>query len=259
MLFLRSFAFNLYFYLNITVWMIAALPLLLLPRSILWRVVYAYSRLNFKALRWLAGIDVELRGLTNLPPQPVIVAAKHQSAFETIALLHLFDRPAFILKKELMRVPLLGWYASKLAMIPVDRRGGQKALRAMVVNARSVLAEGRQIIIFPEGTRRAPGAAPAYKHGIIHLYRELAVPVVPVALNSGLYWPRSGFFRFPGRIVVEFLPNMDAGIESSAFFERMTQSIEVASDGLFVEGLQTVPKPPLSSESLAKERGLTNT
>ena len=235
MLFLRSTAFNVFFHLNISIWMLAASPLLLVSGDTLWSVVFAWSRLNLFALKWLAGIDVELRGLENLPATPCIIAAKHQSAFETVSLLHLFRRPAFILKKELMRIPLFGWYASKLVMVPVDRGGGQKTLRAMLDDARQVLNTGRQIIIFPEGTRVAPGSPPAYKYGIISLYKALGVPVVPVALNSGLHWPRRGFFRYPGKIVVEFLPPIAPGLDGTEFMDSLIGAIESKSDQLLLE------------------------
>jgi 1-acyl-sn-glycerol-3-phosphate acyltransferase len=259
MLFLRSVAFNLFFYANITLWMLLSLPLLACPPSMLWQVTYAWSRLNIFALRRLVGTEVELRGLEHLPKTPVIFAAKHQSAFETISLLHLFQRPAFILKQELMRIPLLGWYAAKMAMIPVDRKAGQKALRSMMAAARDVLADGRQIIIFPEGTRQYPGAKPAYKHGIIHLYKELSVPVIPVALNSGLYWPRKGFSRFPGKIIVEFFPAIEVGLDGGTFFERLSATIEQGSDSLLVEATRGASPPPLSSEVAARIVDITHT
>jgi 1-acyl-sn-glycerol-3-phosphate acyltransferase len=258
MLLLRSFAFNTFFYLNISIWMIAILPTLLLERSVLWRSIYAWSRFNLTGLKYLAAIRVEVRGLENLPQTPVIVAAKHQSAFETIALLHLFQRPAFILKQELMRIPLFGWYATKTGMIPVDRKAGQRALRSMVASATRVLADGRQIIIFPEGTRRVPGAEAAYKHGIVGLYKALRVPVVPVALNSGLFWPRKGMLRFPGTIVVEFFPPIEPGLSGDVFFARMTETIERGSDDLLIVASQAVPPPPLSSEARSRIAEVTN-
>jgi len=257
MVFIRSIAFNLFFYINITLWMLVTAPFMLMPAPLLWRVIFAWSRLNLFALKWLAGIDVDVRGLHHIPATPAIFAIKHQSAFETIALLHLFRRPAFILKKELMRIPLFGWFAGKVEMIPVDRSAGQAALREMLASARAVLADGRQIIIFPEGTRRPPGAPAAYKHGIARLYSELAVPVVPVALNSGLYWPRKGLARFPGRIVVEFLPAIEPGLDGGIFFDRMRQAIEQRSDALLIEAAEAVPRPPLSSEAEAHIANLT--
>jgi len=242
MVFLRSVIFNVFFYASISIWMIVSIPLLLLPSAVLWQVVYLWSRTNVLGLRWLAGVRVELRGLDNLSQTPVIYAAKHQSAFETVSLLHLFERPAYILKQELMRIPLLGRFARKMQMIPIDRKAGQKALRLMMERAREVLGDGRQIIIFPEGTRRPPGAAPAYKHGIVHLYKELGVAVVPVALNSGLFWPRQGFARFPGKLVVEFLPAIEAGLDGRVFLERLTAVIEAASDRLLAD--EASRRPP---------------
>ena len=239
MLVLRSIAFNLYFYVNITLCLIVASPLLLLPGAVLWRVVASWSRLNLVMLKWLAGIDVELRGLEHLPDTPVIVASKHQSAWETVSLLHLFRRPAFVLKRELMWVPLFGWYAAH--------------------TARQVAADGRQIVIYPEGTRRAPGAQPAYKQGVAYLYRELGLPVVPVALNSGLYWPRRGFLRHPGTIVVEFLPAIEPGLEPQQFFQQLQDKIETATDRLLAEAARSVAPPPLSSEIRDRIAAITKT
>ncbi len=259
MLVLRSIAFNLYFYVNITLWLIVASPLLLLPGAVLWRVVASWSRLNLVMLKWLAGIDVELRGLEHLPDTPVIVASKHQSAWETVSLLHLFRRPAFVLKRELMWVPLFGWYAAHTGMIPVNRGKGLPVLRAMVAAARQVAADGRQIVIYPEGTRRAPGAQPAYKQGVAYLYRELGLPVVPIALNSGLYWPRRGFLRHPGTIVVEFLPAIEPGLEPQQFFQQLQDKIETATDRLLAEAARSVAPPPLSSEIRDRIAAITKT
>src|SRR5690606_21388864 len=146
-----------------------------------------------------------------------IVAAKHQSAWDTMAFYWVLDDAAYVLKKELLSIPLYGWCARKARMIGVDRSGGAKALRAMVEQAQNCLAEGRPIVIFPEGTRTAPGRRSAYHPGIAALYTRLGVPVVPVALNSGLFWGRRSFIKQPGRIVVQFLPPIPPGLERRAF------------------------------------------
>jgi 1-acyl-sn-glycerol-3-phosphate acyltransferase len=165
------------------------------------------------------------------------VAAKHQSVWETFSLLVLFDDPAFILKRELMWIPLFGWLAAKARQVPVDRRAGSQALVQMNARAREEAERGRQIVIFPEGTRRPPGAPPAYKFGVAHLYSSLGFPCVPVALNSGLYWPRRRMIRRPGTIVVEILPPLPPGMARDAFFRELQERLEEASNRLYGEGL----------------------
>ncbi|HEX2725702.1 MAG TPA: lysophospholipid acyltransferase family protein [Beijerinckiaceae bacterium] len=236
MLAVRSFLFNAAFYANLIVWMLAALPLLLAPRMALMRVAQGWARSNLWLLRMIAGTRVEIRGGEHVPPGGLLVASKHQSLWETFALATLFDDPTFVLKRELMWIPLFGWFLWKADMVPIDRRAGSSALREMTRRARDEVAHGRQLLIFPEGTRRAPGAEPAYKYGIVHLYENLGVPCVPVALNSGLFWPRRSFIRRPGTIVVEILEPIPPGLPRDAFFRTMTQQIEEASNRLLAEG-----------------------
>lgn len=166
----------------------------------------------------------------------MIIAAKHQSTFETFALLKLFDDFTFIVKRELMWIPIFGWCMWKGRMIPVDRGAGSQALIEMTERAMREIRTGRQLVIFPEGTRRAAGAEPRYKFGVAHLYGEIGVPCVPVALNSGLFWPRRAFMRFPGTIVVEFLPPIPPGMDKQAFFARLQNDIESATARLLEEG-----------------------
>ncbi|MDR3374229.1 MAG: lysophospholipid acyltransferase family protein [Ancalomicrobiaceae bacterium] len=237
MIWLRSLAFNVFFYVNIVLWLILLIPFGLLPSATLWRLIGVWSWLNAFMLKHLAGIEVEFRGFENLPKGAVIIASKHQSAWETVSLLHVFDRPIFIMKRELTWIPLFGWYLTRLGMIPVDRGKGHSALRDMVKRAEVVAATGRQILIYPEGTRRAPGAEPAYKFGVAQLYRQLGLPCVPVALNSGLFWPRRGFLRRPGRIVVECLAPIPPGLERDAFLKTLQDRVETASDRLRQETL----------------------
>lgn len=184
--------------------------------------------------RIVVGARHEVRGREQLPAGGVLVAAKHQSAWETIALIPLLPDPVFILKQELMRLPLFGWWASRAGMIPVDRRRGARALSDMAAKARQALSEGRQIVIFPEGTRRPLGAEPDYKVGVAHLYRDLKVPMVPVALNSGAVWPRHATHQ-AGTIVLEFLPPIPPGESPRAALARLQTAIEAASDRLLLE------------------------
>ena len=236
MLIIRSVLFNVLFYLNMVVLMCLALPTLVLPRWGILGVVRFWARSNNWLLRIICGITVELRGLERIPPGPLLIAAKHQSLWETFALVPLFADPAFILKRELMWVPLWGWLARKARMIPVDRGARSQALAAIAASAKIELARNRQIVIFPEGTRRPPGAAPSYKYGVVHLYAESGVPCLPIALNSGLFWPRRSIRRYPGTIVVEFLDPIAPGLDKQVFFERLQQTIETATARLLEEG-----------------------
>lgn len=232
---LRSAVFNVLFYLNLFVHFIIAIPTLVLPRIAIIRLTQWWARTNNWLLR-IAGIKIEYRGLEKIPPGAVLVASKHQSIWETFALLPLFDDPAFILKRELQFIPFFGWYAWKAGMIPVDRGRGAKALAGMTERACAALLGGRQIVIFPEGTRRAPGAEPSYKFGSAHLYGETGVTCVPVALNSGLFWPRRSFRRYPGTIVAEILDPIPPGLSKTDFAARLQQDIEAATARLIAEG-----------------------
>jgi 1-acyl-sn-glycerol-3-phosphate acyltransferase len=232
----RSVLFNVLFYLNLFVYLCVAPPTLLLPRRVLLAVVRFWAGSNMWLLRTVCGITAEFRGLEKIPPGPLLVASKHQSAWETFALVLLFADPAFIVKRELMWLPLFGWYAWKAGMIPVDRGARSQALAAIGARALVELARNRQIIIFPEGTRRRPGAEPAYKYGVVHLYAQSGVPCLPVALNSGLFWPRRTFYRYPGTIVVEFLDPIAPGLDKQVFSRQLQQSIETATARLIEEG-----------------------
>ena len=235
MLVVRSVLFNIAFYLNTTLWVLAGLPTFLMPyRAIIW-IAKSWGRANLWLLRVIANVDYEIRGLEKIPAGPLIVAGKHQSAWETFALLHLFDNPLFIVKRELEWIPLFGWLMIKGRMVPVDRKRGREALALMTARARVELAEGRQLIIFPEGTRRPVGAEPRYRFGIAHLYEDVGVPCLPLALNSGLFWPRRTFLRRPGKVIVEILDPIPPGMEKEAFFEKLCAEIEVASVRLIEE------------------------
>jgi 1-acyl-sn-glycerol-3-phosphate acyltransferase len=235
MLILRSLLFNLAYYLNLLVWMILCLPVLALPRRVFMRVARLWARSSLWLLRVIAGTKVDFRGLEKIPAGGMIVASKHQSLWETFALLVILDDPAYVLKRELMWIPFFGWYALKARSVPVDRKGGAQALKEMNARARAEIAAGRQIIIFPEGTRRPPGAPPAYKFGVAHLYAKLRAPCLPVALNSGLYWPRRRFIRHPGTIVVDILDPIGPGLPRDTFFNDLQARVEAATDRLLLE------------------------
>jgi len=232
---IRSVLFNIAFYASLVVWLIIALPTFLMPYRAILAVAKAWGRYNLFLLRAICGLDADFRGLEKIPPGPLLVAAKHQSAWETFALLWLFADPTFIMKRELQWIPLFGWLALKGRMIPVDRGAGSAGLIAMTERAREELAHGRQIIIFPEGTRRPAGAEPRYKYGITRLYLGANVPVLPVALNSGLFWRRRSILRPPGTIVVQVLDPIQPGLTEEEFMARLQHDIETATARLIDE------------------------
>lgn len=241
---LRSTLFNLAFYANGALWVVLCAPAMFLPRRTLLYLVRGWARSSLWLLRYLAGIRYEIRG-TPHREGPLLVACKHQSVFETFALLPYFADPAFILKRELNWIPFFGWWALRMRMIPVDRARGREAMRRMTAMASAEAAAGRQIIIFPEGTRRRPGAPAEYKQGVGHIYAESGVPCQPIALNSGLYWPRRRWLRHPGTILVEFLDPVPPGLAREAFMARLEQTIEPASDRLLQEAAKAPSPPPL--------------
>jgi 1-acyl-sn-glycerol-3-phosphate acyltransferase len=232
---IRSLIFNALFYLNTLVWLLIGLPTFFLPyRGTIW-VAKSWGRINVTLLR-VAGIKFELRGREKIPPGALIVASKHQSAWETFALLPLFDNPLFILKRELEWIPFFGWLLIKGRMVPVNRGAGTQALVEMTERARIELARVRQLIIFPEGTRRPAGAEPRYKYGVAHLYAAAGVPCLPVALNSGVFWPRRRSLMLrPGTVVVEILDPIMPGLDKDVFFKRLQDVIEAASARLIAE------------------------
>ena len=236
MLILRSVAFNVLFYLNIVVHVIGGLPTFLMPRRATLAIAKSWGRTSNFLLRAVCGTTIECRGLENIPKGALIVASKHQSVWETFTLVTLLDDPTYILKRELTWIPFFGWYLIKAGMIAVNRGARGTALTSMTEGARKELARGRQIIIFPEGTRRAPGAEPAYKYGVVHLYAETGTPCVPVALNSGLFWPRRKFLRYPGTIRLEVLDPIPPGLDRQAFAERLKRDIETATARLVAQG-----------------------
>jgi len=253
-LLIRSVLFNLLFYLNLAVQIVAALPTLLMPCWGILAVARFWARTNLWLLRVVCGTKVEFRALAKIPPGPLLVAAKHQSLWETFALLLILSDPAYIMKRELMWIPFFGWYAWKAGMIPIDRSRRGQALAEMNACARRELSRNRQIIIFPEGTRRPPGAEPRYKYGVAHLYAETGATCVPIALNSGLFWPRRSIRRYPGTIRVEALDPIPPGLPKDAFFERLQRDIEAATARLIAESEHDVAKNAPSDAPLASLR-----
>ncbi len=239
---LRSLLFNAFFYLWTTIILVVGLPLMLGPRSWLYHLGRLWVRVIMLALRLICGLRYQVRGRENLPEGGYLLAAKHQSAWDTLIFSLLLWEHSFILKQELTWIPLFGLYLLRAGLVPVDRQGGSKALRKMVASAKRVIDEGRPIVIFPEGTRVAPGQRRPYHPGVAALYSQLGVSVVPVALNSGLFWGRHSFLKQPGCITLAFLPPIEPGLKRKEFLQRLEATIEKHSEILAQEAATLSPE-----------------
>jgi len=243
MLFLRSLLFNLVFWLWTIVLLTPLVPLLLAPPIVSYHIGVIWTRFAFFALKWICGITYELRGMEHLPPSPVLVACKHQSAWDTMIFALIMRHPSFVMKRSLKRIPLFGWFLARSGMVAIDRAAGANALKNMLREARNVVANGRSVVIFPEGTRTRPGKSLPYHPGVFALYRDLGLPTVPIALNSGLYWGRDAFVKRPGRIVFEVLPTIPAGRPRKAFMTELEAAIESRTAELVAEGRKNACVP----------------
>lgn len=232
MIFLRSLIFNIAWHL----WTAIVCLLLIVTFMMPYRILLICVRVWLENITWLEkhvlGISYEVLGLEHVPAGTCIIAAKHQSAWETFKLHMLFYDPAIVLKKELLEIPLWGRYLARSGMIPIDRAAGTKALITMREAAHKAADQGRKIIIFPQGTRVPPGEDRPYKSGIVSIYKELNLPVIPMALNSGLCWPKGSFLKKPGKITIEFLPPIPAGLPREEFMTRLKDELETASNRL---------------------------
>lgn len=251
---IRTLVFNVVFYLNFIVLGIVLSPVLLLPSRYVLRVAKFWAGSNLWWHRLIVGVGEDIGGVENIPQGAALIASKHHSVWETMRLFTLLPRPAYILKRELMWIPLFGWYLIRTGMIPVDRGKRSAALKSMTDHARKAVTDERQIIIFPEGTRMSPGAPPQYKYGVVHLYCELGVPVVPVALNAGLYWPRRTFEHRKGVIALRFLPPIAPGLDAKRFSALLQTTIEDATQRLL--GVAPPSEPRASDRSVS---GLSRT
>lgn len=233
---LRSLAFFISFFVWSVIMNLAFLPFLAFDRK--WIVLgqRIWSRGIVVLLRSICGLRLEIRGEEYLPDGAAIVAAKHQSAFETMIFHLITDDPAIILKKELLSIPVYGWYCRKTKMIAVDRKGHAAALKSMLAQAQQAMDDQRPIIIFPEGTRSPLDEDLPFQPGIAAIYTKLQQPVIPVALNTGLFWPRRSFFCRPGVMVIEFLPPIEAGMDRKAFMKELKSRIETKTEALVAEG-----------------------
>jgi 1-acyl-sn-glycerol-3-phosphate acyltransferase len=234
----RSVAFQFSLYIWTAVFGLLILPLLAGPRR--WNVAVGklWSGFVLWMLARIVGLDHQVRGREHIPDRPVLFAFKHQSAWETVAANRLIHDPAIVLKRELSFIPFYGWFLVKTGMIAIDRARGSAALRKMVETARNRMSDGRSILTFPEGTRTPVGAEARYHPGIFALYAALDAPVVPVALNSGLFWRRRESVILPGRITVEFLPPIPPGLRRKEFMSVLQDRIETAAAALVTEAEQ---------------------
>ena len=238
MILLRSFLFAIVFYAWSVACAIAMVPMLAAPRSWLLAGMRAWSRSLNVLLKVICGIRVEIRGQEHVPSADALIASKHQTMFDVFVQFGVLKGSLFVFKKELLIIPIFGWIALKIGSIVVDRQGQATALRDMVRRAQEQFRLGdRQLVIFPEGTRKAPGAPPDYKPGVAGLYRELGVPVHPVATNAGVHWPAHGFLRRPGVIVYQYLEPIPPGLKRAEFMRLLEERIETASNRLLAEGL----------------------
>jgi len=233
----RALVFNFAFFAWTAILGIIGLPLLLAPRSVAMRFGRFWAASVLGLLESIVGLHHEVRGLDRIPRGGCIIAMKHQSAWDTLILPVVLGDPAPVLKRELLILPIYGWFTARTGPIAIDRKAGAAALRHMLAAARSIAASGRPIVIFPEGTRVAPGERRPYQPGVAALYQALALPLVPAAVNSGLYWGRRSFVKRPGRIVLEFLDPIPPGWSRDRLMAELERRIETATVALEREGM----------------------
>ena len=253
----RSAAFHLAYYANTLATLLLVTPVFFfLPQPLCVRVGRAWARRSLWLLRVICGLSVRYQGLEHLQRSGFILAHKHQSELDMILLLAALDNPAFIVKRELLYIPIWGLWAVKARMIFVSRGARAVALEQITKGSRRAVAVGRPVVIAPEGTRRRPAAEPMYKYGVIHLYRQLNVAVVPAALNTGIYWPWWGFFRYPGTVVMSFLPAIEPGLSEEAFRERLIGDIEKECDRLLLDADAARRRPSIPPAAEERIRAL---
>ena len=242
---IRSLVYLAVFYINTAVFLIFGSWLFLAPRSWAMQGLRLHGLASMWLLKVICALGCEVRGREKLPAGACLIAAKHQSAWDTFGLIPIFRDPAMVMKTELGAIPLYGWFSHKFEHIFIRRDKGPTALKQLVRDARQRAAAGREIVIFPEGTRRPPGAQPAYRPGFLALYEGLGLPCVPVALNSGRFWPRRSILRYPGTIVVEILDPIPPGLARAEARRLIQERIEAACERLIEEARAAANPPPL--------------
>lgn len=242
MIYIRSFIFNVLTYGVIGLGCIVNSVIGIFNRDI---TIKAWNRVILPTvtflLKHIAKISIEIRGKEYINQYEGIYAGKHESAVETYNLTTLVPRATFVMKKELTKIPVFGWAQAFYGIIPVDRSAGSAAMKNMLRCAKEMVEKKRPIIIFPEGTRRAPGQEPAYKPGVALLYQHLNMPVIPIASNTGFFWAKNSFLRYPGKIIYEFLPPIQPGLNKQEFMEKLQNTIEEKCNELNIETIKTYP------------------
>lgn len=229
----RSILFTTAFFGFTFIMMILAIPGMIMPMKIQRAISMGWFAMVYACEKYIMGLDYIVIGRENLPPDPYIIACKHQSAWETMKIYHIFgDRTAIMAKKGLLSIPVWGHYGRIMGLVPIDRSKGKEALALMTEKAREAADAGRSILVFPQGTRVPVGEKRPYKNGAMRLYDGLNIPMVPVAINAGLFWPKNSFWKRSGTITVEILPPIPARLPSDEVFDRMVSQIETASDRL---------------------------
>lgn len=241
----RSLLYAAAFYVTTALFLVFGSWLFVAPRSWAMEGLRIHGLVCTWLLEVICGTRLEVRGLEKLPRGPCLVVSKHQSAWDTFGLVPLFRDPAIVLKDELKWIPFYGWFCVKFEHILVRRDRAAAALKQMIADAQDRAKNGREVFIFPEGTRRAPGDAPDYKPGYVGLYEGLGLPCYPLALNSGLYWPRRKLRRYPGTIIVEILDPLPPGLPRKEFRAQLEARLEAACDRLLLEAARSDDPPPL--------------
>jgi 1-acyl-sn-glycerol-3-phosphate acyltransferase len=231
----RSALYAVWLFVGSTVLAILYLPTLILPRQAIRAGIRFWGFYLRLGLKLICGIEVEVRGREHLPPGPALIAAKHQGWLDVFAGFTFLPDACFVMKRELLKIPLVGWYCIKVGMVWVDREGGAGALKKLVADVQDRMRHDRQVVIFPEGTRRPPGDPGDYKPGIAALYRDLGIPCSPLATNSGVHFPAKGLMKYPGKVVFEFLEPIPAGLKRGEFMKVLEERIETASNALLAE------------------------
>ncbi|MEZ5995388.1 MAG: lysophospholipid acyltransferase family protein [Hyphomonadaceae bacterium] len=232
MILIRSILFVIWFYGTMLFWGLVYMPAVLRGRDrYIWHAMRNWGKSTIWGLRWIVGAHISFEGLEHLPKGPALIASKHQATLDTVLPAQFLCEPVFVVKKELSKMPVFGFYM-KRGMIPVDRDAHAKALKDMMRAARAAIGKGRQVVIYPEGTRQELDAAPEYKPGIAALYKDLGLPVTPIALNTGLVWRPSGIIRRPGRVVIKIMPAIPPGLPRDQFMAEIERVIETESQAL---------------------------
>ena len=230
---IRSWCFNIFLYLGTFILCILFLPTMFMTTKGSGCFPRIWSKIMRKALKIICNIEIEVKGLENLPKEAgYIVAAKHQSAMETVLFHGIIPNLFYVLKRELLFLPMAGFYFIKTGCVAIDRSGGTKTMRKMVAGVKKNLARGMNLTIFPEGTRKAPGSKEPYAPGVAFLYEQCGAPIVPVALNTGYCWGRNQKLKTPGIVTISFLPAIEPGLNKREFMKKLYDTIETEQDKL---------------------------